>query len=1205
MAEATLIVRLLAKGGAAVKRAVDSAATSLRQFGAAGKAAGAGVREGGERARAAVVSFGKFRTALFDAFLIKALVTGFIRGMTRAAEAVGNLVRAAADASIKLTGTEITLRAATSSTEEYTVANLKAAEIARRYGVDLQVTAKGLADFLAATQTSTLVFSEQVAIFESLVRAGRVLNLSNERIRLSILAIGQIASKGALQMEELKRQLESIPGAVPRLAKALGITVPELFARTSEGAIGASEALRGLRKVFDEISAETAVAAMRTLAAQLGRLEIELGVANIALGDASDDGMRKLAEASTQAAKDLQPLATAIGAFASETLLPFSASLVETAGNLSILVASFLESRDSVIGMDAELKIVRDSLLQFGPAVVLAGGNIDILTFALDRLAEAGRQRRLEEFTQRVKDLQDAAIAGEVELTGAIEKTTAGREKAAKLADFVLKQVLDGNRSIIEGERDLRGIFLERSRAEQLAAEIRKLEDDQHLKDIDAQIKAERKLLQALVDQSDVAKRLAAERQFSVDQIIAGSKVAAEAIIEDSAAAAEATIADSKRIAEEQLRRFREGVEGFEVAAEDREEIELELTAKLLSIQQKFRADEKKLRSDALQDIAEEPDKREEIEKKLSAELIEIITKRNGDIEKLLEDLTKEYEKAAEKREDLAKKASDKEIKEAERSAKKQKQLLESIEDSLDRLKRKRKSALGEDLGGGEVSGPTVGGADTSSLKDLQKELADLDAKFLSTGLSLEENARRLELFINLIPAASAGLQSFGDDLVGVSQKRLADFNTEAKAANDLISSFGDAPGAQQNIRDLIFELEEMAAQGNLTAEELANAFFSLQENIEIARDQTKDSGLPELGEDATVAARGVSKVAEQLEAAGAAVGAVAAESDNAVVKITNLGEEAEAAGGGIQILTDEEGKLTVANQELAESAGEAAKKEQELADAAESAAEKVTIPEEAIESISRLQAVLAELNLEPLLVPLETLASTMRSLSETVPLLPEPLQKVVASLVQLIEKEILAPLAEGFQKLNDQVAPLSEKLPIVAEAQAAFNEAAEKSAGPLGILEEGLKKVTEEELLDRLVKLVESLESINDAAIKISEEGFPKAGEASVDLQEAVADLEVELKDFADFLAGSFSDSLFRLADDFREPLGIIEVVREEVAGLKEDLEVIANETFPAVATAAEGSMDRVSAAVTRAASDVAQLLADLREAVSLSERV
>ncbi len=1205
MAEATLIVRLLGKGGAALKRMLDGATSSIRQFGNAVKTAGAGAREGGEKAKAAVVSFGRFRTALFDAFFIKSIVTGFVRSIARAGEALGTLIRSAADASIEFTGIQITLKAATSSTDEFITASLAASDIARRYGVEIRTVAKGLADFLAATQTSTLAFEEQIAIFESLVRAGRVLNLSNERIRLSILAIGQIASKGSLQMEELKRQLESIPGAVPRLAKALGITVPELFARTSEGAILAAEALRGLRIVFNEIAAEQIVASMQALAAALGRLKVEADLVKIAFGDAADEGFRRVVEATTQLTRDLQPLASELGSLASGSILPVSSALVQLASDFAAVIGVGVRFGD-LSGLANTVEVALKGLSQ---AASIGGVNVELLDQAigllvgdLSELAEKARQVQIFKLSEEFRELEQAIRDGKEELTSAFEDSAKGRKEAADQIAKINKSIRAGTLSEVEALRLKKSIVLEISEAEQVAFELLKIQDQDRQDAIQRSIDKKIEEAQATKELGEFEKALSKDRIKAIGEAVQ----AAEELARDRIAESERTrdeITDREReLLDARLAAFDKALEGVEISGGKRREIEGALAEELLDIEQKFQEKRQKLIDDANDAIKDDGSKRAEILEKLTEDLAKLLEKQGRDVDKLIK-----------KRIDGAKKASDSEIKEAERSAKKQRDILEGLADAYSDLAAKRQSLFEDDVEGGAISGPSVGAADTGNLGALQQELAALNEKVLQGGLSFEEFNRQFKITSELIPAAEAAALGFGENLVGVSQRALAAIREMTLGTQEFRDAFAQAtPLVREDLTNLLADLELIAAAGNLNRDvfdqalnvisqslkstgfdfgAVTGAAASLGEQLAAIKPAAEDSGLPKVGEDAAAAAGGVSQVAEKLEAAGAAIRAVNAESETAVVKITNLGEEAEAAGGGIQILTEEEGEAAEAAQRLADSVGEAAAKEQELADAAESAAENVTIPQEALDSIAQLQEVLAGLDLDPLLVPLETLALTMQSLSESVPLLPEPLQQFVASLLQLVEKEILGPLAEGFKKVNAQVEPLAEKLPIIAEAQADFNTAAKDSEEPLDTLEGGLKKITEEELLGRLEKLADALGAINDAVLKLRE-----GADAADDLAVAVADLQRELESFAEFIAGPFAEALAQHAEDWQEPLDSAVTYREE-------LEDQIDNVFPAWSDAASSMFNEPQGKANDFLDTLQKISAALDEVIQKSE--
>ena len=69
---------------------------------------------------------------------------------------------------------------------------------------------------------------------------------------LAMLAIQQMIGKGVVSMEELRRQLgERIPSAMKILARELGLTLPELFAKVQSGALNSAEAVAALTRGFE------------------------------------------------------------------------------------------------------------------------------------------------------------------------------------------------------------------------------------------------------------------------------------------------------------------------------------------------------------------------------------------------------------------------------------------------------------------------------------------------------------------------------------------------------------------------------------------------------------------------------------------------------------------------------------------------------------------------------------------------------------------------------------------------------------------------------------------------------------------------------------------------------------------------------------------------------------------------------------------
>lgn len=115
-------------------------------------------------------------------------------------------------------------------------------ETADRTGQDFYKLAQSYQQLTASTKDSASEGKKTRDVFAALAETAAVLGLSQERVDLSIRALGQMASKGTVQMEELKNQLgDHIPGAVQIAARALGLTTKELYDMSAAGDLLASD----------------------------------------------------------------------------------------------------------------------------------------------------------------------------------------------------------------------------------------------------------------------------------------------------------------------------------------------------------------------------------------------------------------------------------------------------------------------------------------------------------------------------------------------------------------------------------------------------------------------------------------------------------------------------------------------------------------------------------------------------------------------------------------------------------------------------------------------------------------------------------------------------------------------------------------------------------------------------------------------------
>jgi tape measure domain-containing protein len=109
-------------------------------------------------------------------------------------------------------------------------------ETSDRTGQDFYKLAQSYQQLTASTKDSASEGKKTRDVFEALAETAAVLGLSQERVDLSVRALGQMASKGTVQMEELKNQLgDHIPGAVQIVARALGLTTKELYDLSAAG----------------------------------------------------------------------------------------------------------------------------------------------------------------------------------------------------------------------------------------------------------------------------------------------------------------------------------------------------------------------------------------------------------------------------------------------------------------------------------------------------------------------------------------------------------------------------------------------------------------------------------------------------------------------------------------------------------------------------------------------------------------------------------------------------------------------------------------------------------------------------------------------------------------------------------------------------------------------------------------------------------
>ena len=138
-----------------------------------------------------------------------------------AALGVGGILKSMKDVAVDLNVARATLENVSSSAEEY-ASNLKFVKnLSKSYNQDLITLTDNFAKFKASMVGTNITLDQQKEIYDGLTRAATFYHMSASRTEQMFNAINQMASKGKVMSEELRRQLgNNLPGAFQKMAQA-------------------------------------------------------------------------------------------------------------------------------------------------------------------------------------------------------------------------------------------------------------------------------------------------------------------------------------------------------------------------------------------------------------------------------------------------------------------------------------------------------------------------------------------------------------------------------------------------------------------------------------------------------------------------------------------------------------------------------------------------------------------------------------------------------------------------------------------------------------------------------------------------------------------------------------------------------------------------------------------------------------------------
>ncbi|WP_374258988.1 tape measure protein [Aquabacterium sp.] len=177
--------------------------------------------------------------------LVKGLASALAAGFT-----FNELVQAAAQMEAIKAGLQAVTGSADQAGKEFDFVR----QVATRVGADVTQVGQAFLGLAAATRGTAVEGEPTRQVFEAVAAAMGKTGKSSSETQNALVALAQMASKGAVSMEELRGQLgEALPGALQAAASGLGITTQDLIKLVEQGKIAAEDLFPALTKGLNEL----------------------------------------------------------------------------------------------------------------------------------------------------------------------------------------------------------------------------------------------------------------------------------------------------------------------------------------------------------------------------------------------------------------------------------------------------------------------------------------------------------------------------------------------------------------------------------------------------------------------------------------------------------------------------------------------------------------------------------------------------------------------------------------------------------------------------------------------------------------------------------------------------------------------------------------------------------------------------------------
>ena len=227
---------------------------------------------------------------------------------------LGNMVQEISKAGIALDGITNTFAAGARGWKQGSEEMEWVAKTAETLGLNLQSTYEPYAKFMTSFTRSGGTLQESRQIFEDLSTAMVSLHLSSDQMNNVFVALEQMANKGTVQSEELKRQLgNALPGAFELAAQSMNVTTAELMDMMKAGEVVSRDFLPNFAAlVKDSLGTQIGIA-VNQYNAHLNRLKSQTFLLQSTMGQILNEALTPFVQGLTGIARATNLLIKSFG----------------------------------------------------------------------------------------------------------------------------------------------------------------------------------------------------------------------------------------------------------------------------------------------------------------------------------------------------------------------------------------------------------------------------------------------------------------------------------------------------------------------------------------------------------------------------------------------------------------------------------------------------------------------------------------------------------------------------------------------------------------------------------------------------------------------------------------------------------------------------------------------------------------------------